>query len=125
MGNAEKDGASWANIGGESVSQWTVPLGVKFDWTPVTTKKGWRIKPSVELAYVFAGGDRNMDVRVTSVKGGGPVHEAQMLSDKHNFRASLGLDAKRKNMTLGLGVNALLSSGQKDVAVNATLRWDL
>ncbi|MBR1895594.1 MAG: autotransporter outer membrane beta-barrel domain-containing protein, partial [Pyramidobacter sp.] len=122
---AEKNGTSWANIGGESVSQWTVPLGVKFDWTPVTTKKGWKLKPSVELAYVFAGGDRNMDVRVTSVKGGGPVHEAQMLSDKHNFRASLGLDAKRKNMTLGLGVNALLSSGQKDVSVNATVRWDL
>jgi len=122
---AEKNGTSWANIGGESVSQWTVPLGVKFDWTPVTTKKGWRIKPSVELAYVFAGGDRDMNVRVASVRGGTPVHETQMLSDKHNFRASLGLDAKRKNMTLGLGVNALLSSGQKDVAVNATVRWDL
>ena len=25
----------------------------------------------------------------------------------------------------GVGVNALLSSGQKDVAVNATVRWDL
>ncbi|MBO5493828.1 MAG: autotransporter outer membrane beta-barrel domain-containing protein, partial [Pyramidobacter sp.] len=122
---AEKNGTSWANIGGESVSQWTVPLGVKFDWTPVTTKKGWKIKPSVELAYVFAGGDRDMNVRVASVRGGSPVHETQMLSDKHNFRASLGLDAKRKNMTLGLGVNALLSSGQKDVAVNATVRWDL
>ena len=32
---------------------------------------------------------------------------------------------KRNNLTIGVGVNALISSGQKDVAVNATLRWDL
>ena len=51
--------------------------------------------------------------------------KTQLLTDKNNFRASIGLDAKRNNLTLGLGVNALLSSGQKDVAVNATLRWDL
>ncbi|MBQ8090466.1 MAG: autotransporter domain-containing protein, partial [Pyramidobacter sp.] len=122
--SVEKNGAAWARIGGESVSQWTVPLGVKFDWTPVTTKKGWKMKPSVELAYVYAGGDRAMTVRETGLNGG-VNSSTQMLTDRNSFRASLGLDAKRKNMTIGVGVNALLSSGQKDVGVNATLRWDL
>ena len=122
---AQKNGSDWATIGGESVSQWTVPIGVKFDWTPVTTKKGWKVKPGGELAYVYAGGDRAMNVREASLSDGSVTRSTQMLSDRNNFRASLGLDAKRKNFTLGLGVNALLSSGQKDVSVNATLRWDL
>jgi len=121
----KKNGADWSTIGGESVSQWTVPLGVKFDWTPMTTKKGWKVKPSVELAYVYAGGDRAMTVRETALSGGSAARSTQLLTDRDNFRASLCLDAKRNNLTLGLGVNALLSSGQKDVAVNATLRWDL
>ncbi|MBP3753065.1 MAG: autotransporter outer membrane beta-barrel domain-containing protein, partial [Pyramidobacter sp.] len=123
--SVKKNGADWSTIGGESVSQWTVPLGVKFDWTPMTTKKGWKIKPSVELAYVYAGGDRAINIRETVLSGGSAARSTQMLTDKNNFRATLGLDAKRNNLTLGLGVNALLSSGQKDVAVNATLRWDL
>ena len=123
--SVKKNGADWSTIGGESVSQWTVPLGVKFDWTPMTTKKGWKIKPSVELAYVYAGGDRAINIRETVLSGGSAARSTQMLTDKSSFRASLGLDAKRNNLTLGLGMNALLSSGQKDVAVNATLRWDL
>jgi hypothetical protein len=121
----KKNGSDWATVGGESVSQWTVPIGVKFDWTPMTTKKGWKIKPTAELAYVYAGGDRAMTVRETQLSGGSATRSTQMLTDKNNFRASLGLDAKRNNLTIGVGVNALLSSGQKDVAVNATLRWDL
>ena len=122
---AQKNGSDWATIGGESVSQWTVPIGVKFDWTPVTTKKGWKVKPSAELAYVYAGGDRALNVREMSLSGGGTERSTQLLSDRNNFRASLGLEAKRRDVTIGIGVNALLSSGRKDVSVNATLRWDL
>ncbi|MBP5211243.1 MAG: autotransporter domain-containing protein, partial [Pyramidobacter sp.] len=122
---ARKNGSDWSVIAGESVAQWTVPLGVKFDWTPVTTKKGWKIRPSAELAYVYAGGDRAIGLRETKISDGSPSRSTQMLTDRNNFRASLGLDAKRKDFTLGVGVNALLSSGQKDVSVNATLRWDL
>jgi outer membrane autotransporter protein len=102
-----------------------VPIGVKFDWTPVTTKKGWKVRPTAELAYVYAGGDRAIGLREVKLSDGSPSRSTQMLTDRNNFRASLGLDAKRKNFTLGLGVNALMSSGQKDVSVNATLRWDL
>ena len=122
---AEKDGSSWATIGGESVKQWTVPIGVKFDWTPATTKSGWKVKPSVELAYVYAGGDRAINVRETQLSGGSATKSNQLLTDKSNFRAAIGIEGKRKDFTLGLGVNALMSSGQKDVAVNATFRWDL
>ena len=121
----KKNGADWSNIGGESVSQWTVPIGVKFDWTPMTTKKGWKVKPTAELAYVYAGGDRAMAIRETQLSGGSATRSTQMLTDRNNFRASLGLDAKKNNLTIGVGVNALLSSSQKDVAVNATVRWDL
>ena len=74
---------------------------------------------------MYAGGDRAMTVRQTTLSGGEAARSMQLLSDRDNFRASLGLEAKRKNMTIGLGVDALLSRGQKDVAVNATLRWDL
>ncbi|MBP5211769.1 MAG: hypothetical protein J6Z30_02815 [Pyramidobacter sp.] len=61
----------------------------------------------------------------TGLSGSSATTSRQLLSDRNNFRASLGLDAKKNNLTIGVGVNALLSSGQKDVAVNATLRWDL
>jgi hypothetical protein len=98
---------------------------VKFDWTPMNTKRGWKIKPSVELAYVYAGGDRDLNVFFTSLYSGNDYEGYEVMSDRDNFRASIGLEAKRKDFTLGLGVKTLLSSGQKDVSVNATLRWDL
>ena len=89
------------------------------------TKSGWKIKPTAELAYVFAGGDRELSVRQTNFSGGGTGRSTQLLSDRDNFRASIGLDAKKKNVTVGLGVNTLLSSSQKDIGVNATVRVDL
>ncbi|MBP5212973.1 MAG: autotransporter outer membrane beta-barrel domain-containing protein [Pyramidobacter sp.] len=118
------NGAPFITGRGESVSQWTVPVGVKFDWAPVTTKRGWKIRPSVELAYVYAGGDIVQNARWTRV-GDVVAEGSEIMSDRDNFRASIGLDAKRKDFTLGLGVKALLSSGQKDVSVNASFRWDL
>ncbi|MBQ8091457.1 MAG: transposase, partial [Pyramidobacter sp.] len=57
--------------------------------------------------------------------GGGTGRSTQLLSDRDNFRASVGLDAKKKNVTVGLGLNTLLSSSQKDIGVNATVRVDL
>ncbi|MBP5211790.1 MAG: autotransporter domain-containing protein [Pyramidobacter sp.] len=121
----EKDGKAWARVDSDSASQWLVPVGFKFDWQPMTTKSGWKIKPTAELAYVFAGGDRELSVRQTNFSGGGTGRSTQLLSDRDNFRASIGLDAKKKNVTVGLGVNTLLSSSQKDIGVNATVRVDL
>ena len=121
----EKNGKAWASVGSESVNQWLIPVGVKFDWAPTTTKSGWKVKPTAELAYVHAGGDRALNVHQTTFSGGNTGRSTQLLTDRSNFRASLGLDAKKKNVTVGLGVNTLLSSSQKDVGVNATVRVDL
>ncbi|MBQ8089538.1 MAG: hypothetical protein IJ233_02265 [Pyramidobacter sp.] len=74
---------------------------------------------------MYAGGDRAIGLRQTALSCGEATRSMQMLSDRNNFRATLGIDAKRENMTIGIGVDALLSGGQKDVGVNATLRWDL
>ena len=121
----EKDGKAWGSVDSESASQWLVPVGVKFDWAPMPTKSGWKVKPTAELAYVYAGGDRALNVRQTTFSGGNTGRSSQLLADRNNFRASLGLDAKKKNVTVGLGVNTLLSSSQKDIGVNATVRVDL
>ena len=121
----EKDGKAWARVDADSANQWLVPIGVKFDWQPMTTKSGWKVKPTAELAYVYAGGDRALNVRQMTFSGGNTGTSTQLLADRNNFRASLGLDAKKKNVTVGLGVNTLLSSSQKDVGVNATVRVDL
>ncbi|MBP5211768.1 MAG: hypothetical protein J6Z30_02810, partial [Pyramidobacter sp.] len=69
-----------------------------------------------------AGGDRAMNVRQASLSDGSVTRSTQMLSDRNNFRASLGLDAKRNNLTIGVGVNALLSSVESS-AQFAAMPW--
>ena len=110
----------------DSVNQFTIPIGVRFDWLTKETSRGWKLHPSAEIAYVRAAGDLKQNIRQIAVSGGAADHGySAVLADKDTFRASLGLEAKRKNFTLGVNLSGQISSNQKDYGVSAVVRWDL
>ena len=109
-----------------SMDQWTLPLGVRFDW--LTEAHGeWTLRPSVELAYVRAFGDTDIDSRLRVLGSGSTLPAMDFVTavnDENSFRAAVRFEGKRKNMTLGLNLSGLFSDNQTDFGVGATVRWD-
>ena len=109
-----------------SVDQWTLPLGVRFDWN-LKNRGDWELKPSLEIAYVRAFGDTDIDSRLRFLGSGATLPAMDFtaaVTDENSFRTALQLEGKRKNMTLGLNLSGQFSSNQKDLGVGATVRWD-
>lgn len=109
-----------------SVDQWTLPLGVRFDWN-LKNRGDWELKPSLEIAYVRAFGDTDIDSRLRFLGSGSTLPAMDFTSavtDENSFRTALQLEGKRRNMTLGLNLSGQFSSNQKDLGVGATVRWD-
>ncbi|WP_352409071.1 autotransporter outer membrane beta-barrel domain-containing protein [Pyramidobacter piscolens] len=109
-----------------SIDQWTLPLGVRFDWN-LKNRGDWELKPSLEIAYVRAFGDTDIDSRLRFLGSGATLPAMDFtaaVTDENSFRTALQLEGKRKNMTLGLNLSGQFSSNQKDLGVGATVRWD-
>lgn len=115
-------GSESLSMDSDSASQWTIPLGVRFDWTRHQTQSGWTLSPNAEVAYVRAAGDT--DVKLRQGVGAGGKEYLTALTDENSFRASLGLEAKRNNLTLGMNFRGQFSSNQRDLGLSATARWD-
>ena len=115
-------GSESLSMDSDSASQWTIPLGVRFDWTRHQTQSGWTLSPNAEVAYVRAAGDT--DVKLRQGVGAGGKEYLTALTDENSFRASLGLEAKRNNLTLGVNFRGQFSSNQRDLGLSATARWD-
>ncbi|WP_288297660.1 autotransporter outer membrane beta-barrel domain-containing protein [uncultured Pyramidobacter sp.] len=109
-----------------SIDQWTLPLGVRFDWN-LKNRGDWELKPSLEIAYVRAFGDTDIDSRLRFLGSGATLPAMDFtaaVTDENSFRTALQLEGKRRNMTLGLNLSGQFSSNQKDLGVGATVRWD-
>ncbi len=109
-----------------SVNQWTLPLGARFEWGRIETKKGWSFNPSVEVAYVRAFGDTDIKSRLRFLGSGASLPAMDFLSavtNENSFRTRLQLEGKGNNMTFGIGLSGQFSSDQTDWGVGATFRW--
>lgn len=88
----------------------TLPVGAVFQGT-FATASGWAWTPSVDVAYVGAFGDRDVEVDTTSLTGNvGSV--AMDVWTESTFRMRVGLEATKGNF--GLGVTAGGSVGTDD-----------
>lgn len=110
---------------GDAIKQniWTFPVGVAFSKS-IETGKGWRVKPSLDLAVIPAAGDIKAkgDVRFTGVPGSAEVETQTM--DYITYMGQAGIEFD--NGTVSLGVNYNLQAGANTTAhgVFATLRYE-
>lgn len=111
-----------------SMDQWTMPLGVKLAWNCGGKVHGMTLKPSLELAYVRAFGDTDIDSAMHfngTGKSLGTTAGVDPVSDKDTFRATLHIEGKRENLTLGIDLNGQFSDNRDDWGVRGQIKWDL
>lgn len=90
----------------------TMPIGAAFQGT-IASSSGWNWTPSVDVAYVGAFGDREVDVDTTSVTGTVGAVSMDVWSESV-FRARVGLEASKDNF--GVGFVAGGSFGSDDAS---------
>ena len=104
--------------------QYLLPIGLRFEWNEVTTKRGWRKKNSLEVNYLRTFGDTsvNTSLHAAGVSASGATTP---LSDKHAWEIELRHDARKDNFTWSLNAGGRISDHQKDLRFGTTLTWDL
>ena len=84
----------------DSQNVWTLPVGVSLR-NETVTKSGWRVTPKVDLAYIFAFGDTDNSVNVSSGKGVSTMSYDVM--DSSSWLASAALEAGKGDWSYGVG----------------------
>lgn len=110
---------------GDAIRQniWTFPLGVSFS-KQIDAGKGWRFKPSLDLAVIPAAGDMKArsEIRFTGVSGTAGLDTQVM--DYVSYMGQAGLEFG--NDQASFGVNYQLQAGEKTTAhgVFGTFRYE-
>ena len=84
----------------DSQNVWTLPVGVSLR-NETVTKSGWRVTPKVDLAYIFAFGDTDNSVNVSS--GNGVSTMSYDVMDSSSWLASAALEAGKGDWSYGVG----------------------
>lgn len=86
----------------DKANLWLLPVGVSV--SSESANGAWTLRPTADLSYVFAMGDRDsaMGVTVPGVEGVSDRLGYDIM-DSGFFVGSLGLEAEKDNMTCGIG----------------------
>lgn len=96
----------------ENQNIWTLPVGVstKHDFKLVS---GWNIAPKIDVAYVWAFGDKDNDVKVDMGTGAYSALNYKVVDDG-SWRGALGVDATYGAFGFGLGYSYQKGDDIKD-----------
>ena len=112
------------HVDSADMNLWNFTLGARFDWKASRSESGWEIKPSAEVAYVRAAGDRSIKQNVRLNGGARSSALETDVVDDNAFAMGLGVRGKKNDFTMGLNLKGLFSSNQKNYGLNATFQWD-
>ncbi|EJW91208.1 autotransporter beta-domain-containing protein, partial [gut metagenome] len=94
------NGKAAFNNENDSQNVWTLPVGVSLR-NETVTESGWRFTPKVDLAYIFAFGDTDNTVTVSS--GSGMSTLSYDVMDSGSWLGSVALEAGMGAWNYGVG----------------------
>lgn len=123
QGRYNVDGAYGAvfNMDKADMDTWTFPIGVKLSRDFNTA--GWSVRPEVNLAFIPAAGDTDLDskARIPGL-GVAPASLTGHVFDDWTGEAGVGLAVAKENISLGLNYDFQGSENRKSHSVFGTLR---
>lgn len=111
-------------FGIDDAEQWTVPVGVRFEWRCPPARGGWSFHPSLSVAYERVTGDRGLTIRQYLPSGRGAAYRTSPL-DRDLFRLTAGLEARRRNLSASLSLGGRIGRRQRGLSGSFALRFDI
>lgn len=89
------------NYAPERQNIWLLPVGVSLTYENVTDN-GWKIRPNVDLSYMWAMGDTDSSMTVGLPGTAAADRLGYTVMDKGSFIGKVGLEAEKGHMTYGV-----------------------
>ena len=83
----------------ERQNVWLIPVGVSLRQEN-TYENGWKVTPKADLSYIWALGDTDSSMTVTTGAASDPI--AYTVMDNGSFLGTLGIEAAKGDWTYGL-----------------------
>lgn len=109
----------------DDAAQWTIPVGLRFEWRCPPTRHGWCFQPSLSVAYERVTGDRGLTIRQRLPSGRELAHYDTSPLDRALFRLTAGLEARRRNLSVALGLGGRIGRHQRSLSGSFAPRWDM
>lgn len=109
----------------DDAEQWTIPVGLRFEWNGPSARHGWSFQPSFSVAYERVTGDRGLTIRQYLRPGVELTHYDTIPLDRDLFRLAAGLEARRRNLSVSLSLGGRIGRHQRGLSGSFALRWDM
>ena len=107
------DGSAAAHYSPDKANLWLLPIGVSISSESVTAS-GWKVRPTADIAYVWALGDRDNTMGITVPGIDAYDRLGYELMDSGFFVGKLGLEAEKGDWTYGVGYSYQKGSDTKN-----------
>ena len=91
---------------------WLLPVGVSLTYENITDN-GWKIRPNVDLSYMWAMGDTDSSMTVGLPGTTAADRLGYTIMDKGSFIGKVGLEAEKGHMTYGVSYSYQKGSDAK------------
>ena len=100
------------NYAPERQNIWLLPVGVSLTYENITDN-GWKIRPNVDLSYMWAMGDTDSSMTVGLPGTTAADRLGYTIMDKGSFIGKVGLEAEKGHMTYGVSYSYQKGSDAK------------
>ena len=112
-----------AQYSSDTTDIWSLPVGVNIS-KELITASGWQLKPEIDLQLKANLGDEEVNGDVKWAGTNLTQNVSSEVVDPFSYGVAAGINAKKGNFSVGVGINYTGSENTNEFGVNANMRYD-